>query len=354
VESLIEYRELKLRLFRLNILRILHSIKESLSVRENLSIIALVWIYLLAVYFTHGIFDIRGQITLIFYSHILAVLAGLFTFLFFVLHFLNKSAGRYFGVNHLIGFLIIFFHAPLFVSSFSSFKQTIPLIHEFRWDVALMKIDYILHFGQHPWKLLEPVLHKVTILRFIDLLYMLWFLVLFSLIFWMGWTKRRRLRLHFFTSTILVWSLLGSGMGTVFSSAGPCYYSNVISVDENPFAPLMHRLTEIHQNTFLWAVNNQVGLWQAKENGIWLPFGGISAMPSIHLAMAMIFVMLGFSVRRWIGYVFLVYLFIMQLGSVILGWHYAIDGYVGIFLAFLIWKIVERIFNRYPCLDRED
>jgi hypothetical protein len=163
----------------------------------------------------------------------------------------------------------------------------------------------------------------------------------------MAWSRKRRLRLCFFVSLLLVWILLGSGLGTIFSSAGPSYYSSAVSAINDPFAPLMTELNEIHQDTFLDAIYNQRGLWDAKLAGHWLPFGGISAMPSIHLAVATLFVLLGFSYRKWLGIVFVIYLCLIQIGSVILGWHYAIDGYVGIILTCLIWIGVKRLLYRY-------
>ena len=78
----------------------------------------------------------------------------------------------------------------------------------------------------------------------------------------------------------------------------------------------------------------------AKE---WLPFGGISAMPSIHVAMAVVFALLGMRVNCWLGIVLIAYAVIIQIGSVILGWHYAIDGYVSIILTILLWKLVGKI-----------
>ena len=216
------------------------------------------------------------------------------------------------------------------------------MIHPFTWDVSLMRLDYLLHFGHHPWRLLEPILDFPLILRAIDLLYVLWFIFLVVSCLWMAWTKRRQLRLCFLVSTLLVWSLLGSGLGTIFSSAGPCYYSKVTRANDNPFDPLMTRLMEIHQSNSLWAINNQEALWTSSQEDGWLPFGGISAMPSIHLAMAMLFVLLAFEMHKWLGVLFTGYAVIMQIGSVILGWHYAVDGYAGIILASLVWYAVRR------------
>ena len=209
-----------------------------------------------------------------------------------------------------------------------------------------MQLDYALHFGHHPWRLLEPVLSYPMIIRAIDKAYRLWFLVLFLSCLWMGWSRNRRLRLCFFVSTLLVWSVLGSGFGTIFSSAGPCYYSHVLPSAENPYAPLMSRLEDIHKSEWLLAVSSQYTLWEAKICDRWSPFGGISAMPSIHLAMATVFALLAFNVRKWLGWFFVGYVALIQAGSVIPGWHYAVDGYAGIILAILIWFGVDWMLER--------
>ena len=69
-------------------------------------------------------------------------------------------------------------------------------------------------------------------------------------------------------------------------------------------------------------------------------------MPSVHLAMATIFALLAFNVRKWLGWIFVGYAALIQVGSVILGWHYGVDGYAGILLAILIWFTVARVLKR--------
>ena len=162
----------------------------------------------------------------------------------------------------------------------------------------------------------------------------------------MAWSRRRRLRLCFFISVLLIWTLLGSGLSTLFSSAGPCYYAFAVPGADNPYAPLMTKLNDIDKSFPLNAVDNQAALWEAARQNIWLRFGGISAMPSIHLAIATVYALLAFNVRRWLGVVFCGNLILTQVGSVILGWHYAVDGYAGILLALLIWLTVARLVKR--------
>jgi hypothetical protein len=321
------------------------SIRKSPIWADNFPLMALAAIYISAIFAAHSLFGIQGKIVLKFYYDWFTKAVIVFSAFFFLYHIYRKSYKNYLSLRSWIGFLVVFILIPLFSSAFASYKQTIPLINSFKWDGMLMRWDYILHFGHYPWRLLEPILSHPILLRIIDLIYVLWFAVFFLFCFRMAWTEKRQLRLCFFISTILVWSLLGSVFGTIFSSAGPCYYSRVVSETADPFAPLMHRLSDIHQQSSLWALSNQFGLWEAQIYGTWLPFGGISAMPSIHLAMATLFALVAFNVHKIFGMVFIAYVAVIQIGSVILGWHYALDGYVAIILSTLIWFTVRRILK---------
>jgi hypothetical protein len=321
------------------------SMRKSSIWTDNFPLIALTVVYICAIFTTHSLFGIQGKIALKLYYDWFTKAVIVFLAFFFLYHIYRKSYKNYLTLRSWTGFLVVFICIPLFSSAFASYKQTIPLINNFKWDRMLMRWDYVLHFGHNPWRLLEPILSHPILLRIVDLIYILWFAVFFLFCFWMAWTPKRQLRLCFFISTILVWGLLGSVFGTIFSSAGPCYYSQVVSETANPFASLMYRLSEMHQQSSLWALSNQYGLWEAKTCGTWLPFGGISAMPSIHLAMATLFALVAFDVHKKFGMFFIAYVALIQIGSVVLGWHYALDGYVAIILSSLIWFLVRRILK---------
>jgi hypothetical protein len=315
--------------------------------RDNSPIISITAAYIVAVYAVQSFFGIHDKLLIKFYADWFVCLATVFSGLFLLFHILKGSYRQYSVPNAVAGFLIVFLLTPFFIGSFASFKQTLPLINDFSWDRFLMRLDYFLHFGHHPWRLLEPILSYPIILRAIDLMYVLWYVLLFLSFLWMAWSAQRRLRLCFFASALLVWSILGSGLGAIFSSAGPCYYAHVIPSGENPYAPLMSRLDEIHRSGSLYAIHSQSGLWEAKLHNTWMMFGGISAMPSIHVAMAIVFVLIAFNERRWLGWIFVGYAAMIQVGSVILGWHYAVDGYASILLTSLIWFSVDR-FVKHP------
>ena len=55
-------------------------------------------------------------------------------------------------------------------------------------------------------------------------------------------------------------------------------------------------------------------------------------------------VLLGFRINRVLGCFFTVYLLVIMVGSVHIGWHYAVDGYVAIATTLILWKIVGCFF----------
>ena len=65
-------------------------------------------------------------------------------------------------------------------------------------------------------------------------------------------------------------------------------------------------------------------------------------MPSLHIAITVLFALVGWRINRYVGILLTAYVVITQIGAVILGWHYAVDGYVSILLTILIWKLVNK------------
>ncbi len=65
----------------------------------------------------------------------------------------------------------------------------------------------------------------------------------------------------------------------------------------------------------------------------------ISAFPSMHVASTTLMAILGFALSRWVGLALTAFAVCIMIGSVLLGWHYAVDGYVGAAIAVLCWKL---------------
>lgn len=253
---------------------------------------------------------------------------------------LNFTAERLFTVALATGAILVL------LRTYASWKPLITTVLPFHWDAALMRLDQQLHLGHHPWRLLQPVLGQSWITLPLDLLYALWHPVNCAVVIWLAWSGRRFLRARFLLSYALAWILLGTVGATVLSSAGPCYYALVVA-GADPYQPLLGYLHALHATDGLIAVSIQQNLWAYYSGGSVLPVNGISAMPSVHVAAAVLFALVGWQVGRTAGVVFTAYGVVVLLGSVHLGWHYAVDGYVSAIAMVLIWAVSGSLLRRY-------
>ena len=89
----------------------------------------------------------------------------------------------------------------------------------------------------------------------------------------------------------------------------------------------------------------QARLWESFLGNDAIPYSGISAMPSLHVAIAVFVLLVARSAPKWLSLPFLAYVVLIMMGSVHLGWHYAIDGYVGAALAVLCWWVAGRVIE---------
>jgi len=253
---------------------------------------------------------------------------------------------RYLGLRPLGGFALVFLVIPLFLSHFRRWKTAIPQIHPFQWDERFMALDRALHGGHHPWELLQPFLGIPSRTLFIDGVYFGWFEVQFAVLLWMAISVRRFTRARFFLTYALVYIVVGTVAATALSSAGPAFFSQVVGFPD-PFAPLMTYLHQVSNVEFLFALDIQQSLWAGFVGGANSLSWGISAMPSVHVAVSVLYVFMGFSIHRLAGWAFLAYALLIFLGSIHLGWHYAIDGYVAALLVWFLWSGVGAVLRRY-------
>lgn len=115
----------------------------------------------------------------------------------------------------------------------------------------------------------------------------------------------------------------------LFSSVGPCYYGRATGLVD-PFQPLMDYLWLTKGSFPVWSLQVQEMLWESYEKG-GIGFGsGISAMPSMHVSMVFLFAFVGWRTGRALGIAFTAFAVFIVIGSVHIGWHYAIDDYAAI------------------------
>jgi hypothetical protein len=227
--------------------------------------------------------------------------------------------------------------------TFTVVKASIPSLMPFSWDAAFESWDRTLHGGIAPWEWLQPMLGMPIITTGINVAYNFWFFFLALVWVWQAFSQRdEQLRLQFFLTLTIGWILLGNVMATLLSSAGPCYFGLVTGLPD-PFVPLMNYLHAANESHAVWAVTTQDLLWRNYLSHENMLGAGISAMPSMHIAMATLFALVTWRANRYAGIAMTIFAVVIMIGSVHLAWHYAIDGYVGALGICAIWWAVGRM-----------
>jgi hypothetical protein len=246
---------------------------------------------------------------------------------------------------------------PITASAFSYLKSAMELIQPFHLDPLLHQWDRLLHFGIDPWRILQPLVGYTWITYAINFVYSLWFFVLQAvLVLQSGAIGDRKRRMQFLLTFALTWALVGNLAATLMSSAGPCYYGLVTGAPDL-YAPLMSYLHDVAANLSLGAFGYQLHLpftalvlqdllWQSQLSGDFGIAKGISAAPSMHVASSWIIARVAWSMgrtARFFGILFLLFIFV---GSIHLGWHYALDGYLAIAGAWALWRLTGWLLDR--------
>lgn len=220
---------------------------------------------------------------------------------------------------------------------FGTMKMLMPLHRHFSWDDTFAKADKFLFLGWQPWEITHAVLSESFATRAMDFIYTLWVPLLFlAVVAAVFCTPADRAR--FFLSFGAAWLLLGVVSAYALSSAGPCFAAPTGATSAPEFAPLMARLHEIgFESQPLNAVTWQSTLWNAHVTRRYDFAMGISAMPSMHNAIAMLYVLAMAGSRAVYRYGSWVFAILICIASVHLGWHYAVDWLVAWVAMAAIW-----------------
>lgn len=223
----------------------------------------------------------------------------------------------------------------LFMPGFSAMKSAIPLFNAFSWDQTFINLDLALH-GQDPWRLLQPVIGYPVVTSALSVAYHMWVLLIYGgTIYFALYVPDRSLRIRYFAANFAIWAINGVGLAIVFASVGPCFVGPLLGnphyADQmaylykaNDAFPVM--VLDVQQQLLAWQTSGSHGLGR-----------GITAMPSMHVALAFLFYLAVRQVSRALGRAFLVFLLIIMIGSVHLAYHYAVDSYLSLIVTSIIW-----------------
>lgn len=245
---------------------------------------------------------------------------------------LRSSAARLFA---LLGLAAVGF------AGFTTAKLNIPHVVPFYADPALADLDRLLH-GTDPGEALHRLIPGWLGFGIAYLYGPVWFLCWFGFMGVAALHPDPALRQRYFwvlCSTVLA---LGTVAATLFSSTGPYLYQHFYALDR--FAVLS---TSIDASAVGDYMRTAAGYLLSSYNDSRPSMGtGISAMPSMHLAIGTLNALLLSKLHRAAGALGWCYLGLLLVGSVYLGWHYAIDGYVSIAVVSLLWVVIGRFKAR--------
>ena len=240
----------------------------------------------------------------------------------------------------------------IFLASFSLAKSAMPLAVPFHADPVLAELDRALHFGTDPWRIAHvfaPWINPTFAAVFYVTVWTV-FSTAFPLFLALADRNEAR-RTRYIVLFFFVWVVLGNLIAISLMSAGPVFYDRLFA--DTAFVDLHAALASSGVDAsgvgsvreFLWMNHIE----NRSELG-----SGISAFPSVHVAMATLIAL--YVAERWrhaapLGLLYLITVLFM---SVYLGWHYAVDGYFSILAVVAAAFALRRIGSRAAFRARSD
>jgi hypothetical protein len=250
----------------------------------------------------------------------------------------RMNIGADWPLRMLAATVIVSFKIPFF----GVFKQFTLKDRGFPLDESIANFERTLLGGHDFWEVTHAMFGSLYPTVMIDKLYILWGIPVVILpILWMVFVKDWTIRVRLLLCWVMIWAVIGGAFAWLLGSAGPVFYTELVGPDAGfanfnaTFAKL--DLAAHSADLQFYVTHNRTRLIEHYMTSGYAPANGISAMPSVHVAMAVLFAIGGFQLHRIIGWGFVGYAAIIWIGSVHLGWHYMSDGLVSIILTLLLW-----------------
>jgi hypothetical protein len=237
----------------------------------------------------------------------------------------------------------------ILLAAFNAFKQSILPLAGFGLDPLFAAWDRAI-FGVDPWRISHNLFSAPIATLILSKAYHQYFLPMALGVFLCAVLPgRRQLRTQYLLSFALIWIVVGSVLAFLLPSAGGVFWAE-FHPGPDPFGPLVDALARHHDMLVQAGHVEGVGA-RAFQIALADSFGGdrlaigrgISAMPSVHIALAVQFACAAFALDRRLGWVAAAYAALMWVASVHLGWHYAVDGIVAALVTVPLWCACGRL-----------
>jgi hypothetical protein len=202
-------------------------------------------------------------------------------------------------------------------------KIMLPLGRPFWADPLLANLDHAI-FRADPWRIAETFFGWAA--PAIDTAYVTWMPIKFATLAVLLALPESRRKAQALLSYFLILACTALGQ-YLLSSGGPAFYARLGFGDRFaalPIEPWVRFTTSYLWSDYLRAGGN-IG-------------SGISAMPSLHVAIALWIALVVRAYMPRLSLLGFAYFGLILIGSVLLGWHYAADGIVATGIALMAWR----------------
>ena len=230
----------------------------------------------------------------------------------------------------------------LFVSlaafAYNWFKVTLPLLRpDVLFDDVLFRVETALHLGVNPGRLLQGLFPYPALWRGLDGWYGIFIYTLLGGLGWFVSVLSRRERARFAMGFSLLW-ILGGWWYFATPSLGPCFVLKDDYVDVRAAMRAQTALMDV-----LYLHYGRVRAFHKHPEGTdILPFLGVAAMPSLHVAAQAFLAFFARRRSRRLAILLAAATAVTSFAAVVSGWHYALDVYAGLLLAWVCFRLGAR------------
>lgn len=230
---------------------------------------------------------------------------------------------------------------PLFLGAYTWAKCSIPFAVGYGWERTWADADKLL-LGSDAWELAHAAMPAAAAYSWTFFYAVVWgFVLVFSGALIAAFASRRHAATYF-TAMMLSWLIGGIGFAYAIPAAGPVFAHLVDPALGARFATLRADLVAMLGEDNLVLLSQRY-LAAGMKVKVALKGGGVSAMPSMHIATATVLVMAAWRTRWvWPAIAFLALTFF---GSVYLGYHYAVDAPVASVIAIGCWFAARWLYG---------
>jgi len=227
-------------------------------------------------------------------------------------------------------------------AGFTLLKNAMSFITPYFADSLFADIDHALHFGTDPWMIAHWLGNYLPTKAMTYSYLTVWALPALTLPAIIAASDGNRVRAKRTLIIYLVaWIFIGNVLAFSGLSVGPVYYDRLLGGDR--FADLTLALqTSGVSDSHIGHV--QQALWDIYAGHSASIGSGISAFPSVHVAIATVTAIYMVERSKWLLPLAAAFLFLTFFLSVYTGYHYAVDGYVSILVVFAVWWGMRRKF----------